>query len=153
MNAQTNTGPLTGGCQCGAVRFEAVGTPNWVAHCHCSLCRNQTSAAFATWVSVASDDFVWSAGGPKIFTDSPDRHRGFCAECGTQLVGLSPKWPEETHILVGALDDPNRVTPFLHAYFADALDWIDTGADGLPQYATLKREGPPLNPPPAKPAP
>ena len=138
---------LTGGCQCGAVRFAATARPKWVAHCHCSLCRKQTSASFATWASVASGDFEWTAGEPKIYTDSPDRHRAFCADCGTQLAGLSPKWPEEVHVLVGALDDPNAVTPLLHAYYADRLGWVHTGDDDLPQYATLKREGPRLNPP------
>lgn len=137
---------LTGGCQCGQMRFAAIGKPKWVVHCHCSLCRRQTSAPFATWASVASDAFEWTAGTPKIYTDSPNRHRGFCAACGTQLVGLSPKWPDEVHILVGALDDPNQVTPILHAYYDDAVEWIDTHADGLPQYATLKRDGPRLNP-------
>ena len=144
MTEDAITEALTGGCQCVQVRFAATGNPNWVVHCHCSLCRRQTSAPFATWVSVAAGDFAWTDGAPKIFTDSPDRHRGFCAACGTQLVGLSPKWPEEVHILVGALDDPNQVTPILHAYYGDALEWIDTHADSLPRYATLKREGPPL---------
>jgi len=135
---------LTGGCQCGAVRFRAAGVPNWTAHCHCSLCRKQTSAAYATWISFAARDVAYTGGEPKIYTDSPSRHRAFCAECGTQLAGLSPKWPDEVHILAGCLDDPNAVRPLLHAYYADALDWVHPHADGLPRYATIKREGPPL---------
>lgn len=145
MTDNATNGVLAGGCMCGAVRFEARGKPKWVAHCHCSLCRKQTSAAYSTWASVATESFAWVRGAPKIFTDSPDRHRGFCADCGTPLVGLSPKWPEETHILVGALDDPGAVQPVLHAYYADRLDWVHSGADNLPQYATLKRDGPALN--------
>lgn len=142
-----NAFPLTGGCQCGRVRFEVTSAPKWVVHCHCSLCRNQTGTAFATWASVPAAAFTWVSAGPKIYTDSPDRHRGFCPECGTQLVGLSPKWPGEFHILIGALDNPDSVAPVLHAYYADRLPWVDVSADGLPQYATLKREGPSLNPP------
>lgn len=135
---------LSGGCQCGAVRFRAAGVPHWVANCHCSLCRKQTSAAYASWLSMPTDAVTFTKGEAKIYTDSPDRHRAFCAECGTQLMGLSPKWPEEKHILVGCLDEPNAVRPVLHAYYGDALDWVRPHEDGLPRYATLKHEGPAL---------
>ena len=39
--------PITGGCMCGKVRYEAE-APAWVGHCHCHLCRKHTGAAFAT---------------------------------------------------------------------------------------------------------
>jgi len=134
---------LSGGCQCGAVRFELEGQPYWVAHCHCSLCRKQTSAPYATWISLPADAVTFTKGEPKIWEDKPDRQRGFCSECGTQVLGKTPKYAGEVHFLVGALDEPNAVTPQVHSFFADALDWVHPG-DGLRRFATTSKEGPPL---------
>jgi hypothetical protein len=48
---------LTGGCFCGAIRYEARGTPFHETSCHCSICRRTTGAPFVTWFSVRSPDF------------------------------------------------------------------------------------------------
>ncbi len=42
---------LRGGCFCGNIRYEAVGTPFNETNCHCSICRRTTGAPFVTWFS------------------------------------------------------------------------------------------------------
>ena len=49
------TMPYTGGCMCGAVRYEAMGEPLEVGHCHCHSCRRQTGAPVVTWVTFEAD--------------------------------------------------------------------------------------------------
>ena len=143
MNGDATPRVLKGGCQCGAVRFEAAGEPKWIAHCHCANCRGQVSGAYATWIAFAADSVRFTEGAPRHFASSPGVKRGFCADCGTPLTYAGPKWRGELHLLAGSLDDPEAVTPTIHVYFDEALDWVRPG-DGLPRYAKTSREGPPL---------
>lgn len=140
----TDTQPdiRTGGCACGKVRYRASGAPKWTAHCHCSDCRRQTSAAFATWISYPADAVSWE-GEPRLYASSQGVARGFCPDCGTPLAYRGPQWEGEMHLLVGSLDAPGEVTPSVHAYLIDALPWIHV-ADGLPRFERTRREGPPL---------
>jgi hypothetical protein len=39
--------PLTGGCQCGAVRYEIAAAPLAVYACHCTDCQRQSGGDFA----------------------------------------------------------------------------------------------------------
>jgi hypothetical protein len=114
--------PLTGGCQCGAVRFEARGTPKFVANCHCSACRRATAAAFSTWVGFASAAITWH-GERAIYESSPGVRRGYCRACGTPLSYSGEKWPGETHLLIGAFDDAGNLVPAGDAFEAQKLPW------------------------------
>lgn len=115
----------TGGCQCGAVRFEAAGAPRFVANCHCRSCRKATGAAFSTWVGY-TDDRVRMNGAAAYYVSSPGVRRGFCPHCGTPLSYAGDQWPGETHFLIGAFDDPARFTPQGDAFAGEALGWTQT---------------------------
>lgn len=113
---------LTGGCQCGAVRFEARGTPRFVANCHCQACRRATAAAFSTWVGFESARIAWH-GERAIYESSPGVQRGYCRACGTPLSYSGKKWPGETHLLIGAFDTPGNLVPAGDAFEAEKLPW------------------------------
>ena len=57
---------------------------------------------------------VWSSGAPDTFNSSEDVTRRFCGACGTPLSYESTRWPDELHILVATLDDPESLTPTAH---------------------------------------
>ncbi len=135
MNDAHQTTSLTGGCLCGAVRYEAGWPPNWSAHCHCSDCRHATGAAFATYAGIRNDGFRWSKGTPTTYRSSPGVVRSFCGVCGTPLAYKGDRWPDETHIFAATLDDPTRAKPQAHIYTSQQLPWIHL-ADGLPRKAT-----------------
>ena len=46
---------LTGGCQCGAVRYEIAAEPLTVYVCHCRECRKQSASAFGISLLVPRD--------------------------------------------------------------------------------------------------
>lgn len=114
----------TGGCQCGAVRFEARGTPKFVANCHCTDCRKATGAAFSTWVGWADGQVSWSGLERARHQSSRGVLRGFCSACGTPLTYQGENWAGETHIVIGAFDTPDAFTPAGDVFEADALSWV-----------------------------
>lgn len=100
---------LTGGCQCGAVRYALYAVPERASICHCRMCQKQFGGYFGPLASVPPEDFAWTRGMPSWFRSSQAAQRGFCAACGTplayQVIG------EEVEIALGSLDDPARVPP------------------------------------------
>jgi hypothetical protein len=126
----------TGGCHCGAVRFQVHGQPKWTAHCHCESCRRSTGAAFATWAGFPTDNFVLLKGKPKGFASSQGVTRGFCGACGTPLTYEGTRWPGEIHALVCTFDDPGSFAPGAHVNTAEKVAWLHIG-DELPRFERL----------------
>jgi hypothetical protein len=95
------TSEHTGRCLCGAVRYRAVGAPEWIANCHCASCRRATGAAMASYAGFATERFAYTAGAPVRFSSSPGVTRSFCGRCGTPLTYEGDRWPGEIHVLIG----------------------------------------------------
>lgn len=123
----------TGGCLCGAVRFEAAGEPLWVGHCHCRSCRRGNGAALATFVGFASGGYQYIHGEPKGYHSSPGVTRSFCATCGTPLTFEGERWPGEVHVHISTLDRPEDFEPQGHSFYGERIPWFDT-ADDLPRH-------------------
>ena len=124
----------TGGCMCGVVRYEAVGEPVVVGHCHCHSCRRHTSAPVVTFVAFERDRVKFTKGDRKIYNSSPGVGRGFCDQCGTPLTWEGEAWDRsiiEFHI--STLDNPNAYVPDRHWFHEERIAWFDV-ADGLPRY-------------------
>lgn len=92
--------PATGGCMCGAVRYEAIGDPKFVGHCHCHSCRKHSGAPVVTWVAFNPEQVTFTNGEPKLYESSPGIKRAFCGDCGTPLTwdllgrgGRTPRLP------------------------------------------------------------
>ena len=123
--------PITGGCMCGNVRFEAE-APAWVGHCHCHLCRKHTGAAFATMLWYPDGGVTWLGEEPTVYESSPGVERGFCPACGSTLSFARPG-RGEMNLLVGSLDDPNVVKPIEHIFAERRCVWL-LMHDGLPAH-------------------
>ena len=115
---------LTGGCLCGAVRYRALGEPNWVGYCHCESCRRATGAPVTAYAGFERENVRWEAGERACFGSSPGVSRGFCARCGTPLTYEGARWPTEVHIHLGTLDQPELVQPTGHAFAEERLPWL-----------------------------
>ena len=125
-----------GGCLCGAVRYAAEGKPLWVAHCHCRSCRRQSGAPVVTWAGFQPANVAWSSDEPDTFNSSEDVTRRFCGACGTPRSYESTRWPDEVHILVATLDDPESLTPTAHVFWSEHLSWLEMD-DGLKKFETI----------------
>jgi hypothetical protein len=131
---------FTGGCSCGAVRFETDGEPFNSTLCHCADCRKASGAPAFAWFSVASNSLRWTAGQLAIRRSSSEAVRGFCAACGTTLTYQDDKWPAEIDIATASLDEPNQVPPADHVFVRSRLSWFKLD-DGLPQFQTTRTNG------------
>lgn len=131
--------PVTGGCLCGRVRYEAAARPR-VHYCHCSMCRRATGSAFAVLAWVPADSLRWIGDGrPAERRSSPIARRSFCGRCGTP-IGLIYDDGDEIALHVGTLDRPGDVPPGHHYGIEGRLAWVDCGA-ALPSRRTKERWG------------
>ena len=101
---------MTGGCQCGAVRYTLKSEPTVASICHCRMCQKAFGNYFAPLTGVPRADLVWTRGSPGIFKSSEAVERGFCRDCGTPLT-FSYVDRDRISVSVGSLDEPGRVIP------------------------------------------
>ena len=125
---------LTGGCQCGAVRYAITATPERVHLCHCRMCQKASGGPFAIGAPVQRSGFAWTRGPPASFASSSLAHRDFCAKCGTPLAFRYDDSPTIS-VTLGSLDRPQDVAPVRHYGIEGRIPWLDT-LDTLPVEAT-----------------
>ena len=127
---------LTGGCQCGAVRFALSAAPVKVSICHCRMCQKASGAPFASFADIDRGDFGWTRGKPAAFRSSSIAERDFCAACGTPLTFRRIDGPH-IEIMTGTFDRPDRLVP-IRQYGTEArLGWVVAIAN-LPSQTTLQ---------------
>ena len=129
-----------GGCFCGAIRYRTEGEPAQVNYCHCRMCQRSAGAPVVAWATFKAKDVQLLKGGPKWLESSEIASRGFCANCGTQLLWRSKRHADEVDLTAASLDDPNSVKPNLHIWTESQLDWMEL-QDDLPRYRRSKSEG------------
>ena len=114
---------IRGKCLCGKVTAEVTAPPLWVGHCHCPSCRKATSAAFATYAGFPVSHVHFRGAAPKAFRSSPGVWRRFCGECGSPVSFEGERWPDEIHLHVGFMDEPERFVPTGETYVSARLSW------------------------------
>ncbi|MYN03001.1 GFA family protein [Pseudoduganella sp. DS3] len=130
----------TGGCFCGAVRYEAEGAARNSTWCHCSMCRRSCGAPGVAWFSVLRGRFRYVRGQPAAFHSSPGVTREFCAACGTQLTFVDERSPLEVDVTTCSLDEPDAMPPQDHTFAASRLHW-EALCDDLPRYSRTRSDG------------
>ncbi len=141
---------MTGGCMCGAVRYETTGESFGINHCHCKSCRKHNGAAVVTLAGFKADQISFSGDERKIYESSPEVGRAFCGKCGTPLT-----WEGEFGDLglvfefhISTFDNPEVLVPTAHAFVSERIPWFDV-ADNLPRYEGFSGDSPLLHHGPA----
>src|SRR6202048_5582755 len=106
----TITTPFSGGCACGAIRYESREKPVVMLHCHCRDCQQSSGGPFSSFVVVPVESFKLLQGSPR-FHASPSEmggktRRGFCPDCGSPVYGQPDFIPHIVAIQNRSLDDP-----------------------------------------------
>jgi hypothetical protein len=123
----------SGGCLCGAVRYEASGAATNLCYCHCNSCRRATGAPLVAWCTFARDGFRVTRGTLTEYRSSPQVRRGFCAACGGALTYRHEARAEEIDVTLASLDEPAALAPRMHVWVGDKLPWLAI-TDGLPEF-------------------
>jgi hypothetical protein len=130
MPEETQTAPLTGGCLCGAVRFEARPERREGYYCHCRMCQLAFGNTRASFINLRKDQVTWSGTAPTEYASSSFALRGFCNRCGTPL-SFAYDGSLRMDLSVGSFDDPAALTPVSHfAVESRVANWH--ADDGLP---------------------
>jgi hypothetical protein len=128
--------PLTGGCGCGAVRFEISAPLVSATYCHCTRCQRRTGTAASANARTEPGSFRIVAGEDRLRAWKPEggAEKWFCGDCGSALYSRVPGDPGRIGVRLGALDAPPEITPSAHQYVAYAASWERIPDDGLPRY-------------------
>ncbi|MFT3836121.1 MAG: GFA family protein [Myxococcaceae bacterium] len=132
----------TGGCACGAVKFEVTGKLRDVVFCHCSKCR-RWHGHFGAYTRTRKDGFALKEQkGLKWHSINATCRRGFCQECGSVMFFDDDDSPDTLGITAGVLDDPTGLKPLAHIYLGSKGDYYGAPNDA-PGYDA---DRPPLKP-------
>ena len=119
----SGTDGLTGGCQCGAVRYRVAATPQGASLCHCRMCQKATGSPYGAYAPMPRDALSFTRGAPRLFQSSDIAERGFCADCGTPLTYRNLT-SERISVTICSLDDPDSVAPEHQLDALNAVAWV-----------------------------
>jgi len=117
----------TGGCLCGAVRYEAIGALRDVVVCHCRMCRKAHGHVGAYTASARDALRLVETRGLKWYRSSAQARRGFCSECGATLF-WEGDGRDTMSIAAGTLDEPTGLATVLQIHVASAGDYYPVDA-------------------------
>ena len=123
---------ITGGCQCGHIRYEARGDAVLTAVCLCSHCQKLTGTSFSILVGVPNESLSIK-GQLKTFLDTGTSgkpvHRKFCPDCGSPIVSVVDAVPGLTFIKAGTLDETHWLKPTVEIWCRSAQPWVTLSED------------------------
>ena len=130
----TRESPLSGGCACGAVRYDLTAPPMFVHCCHCRWCQRESGSAFVLNAIVETDCITTTAGAPELIDTPSESGKGQkiarCPKCGVALwshyAGLGSAI---AFLRAGALDDPDAFPPDIHIYTGSKQPWVTLSHD------------------------
>ncbi len=129
--------PLTGGCLCGAIRFEISKPPRSAGYCHCTRCQRRTGTGSSVQAHVDPATFRFTSGEELLRGwRHPDGgfEKCFCSVCGGHLISRNPDEPNLMSVRLGAFDGDPGVELSWHAFVGNAPAWAPVPDDGLARY-------------------
>ena len=134
------TQPFTGGCACGAVRFEVRGQPADMNHCQCRQCQRASGTGhgshltfLAAEVALTGESRQWIATGEL----GTRKSRAFCPTCGTPAYMTFPDMPAVFVAYAGTLDEPERFAPQFVMWASAAQAW-DPADPKIPAFGKMR---------------
>jgi len=126
----------TGGCACGALRYEIDAEPIMGVHCQCRDCQRSSGAGHVSFLGFPQAGFRMT-GEPRWHERRADSgnlvRRGFCPDCGSGLLGSSSGFPGMITVTAGSLDEPGGFTPQMVVFTKSGQAW-DLVAPSLPGF-------------------
>lgn len=129
----------TGGCACGAIRYEIAAEPVMAGHCQCRDCQRDSGTGHASHMAfpraaarVSGQPTLWD----KAAASGNIVSRAFCPSCGSPVFSTNAGMPELLFIRAGSLDDPRRYAPGMVVWARSGYSWDHTDP-ALPKFETM----------------
>jgi hypothetical protein len=117
----------SGGCACGAIRYETSSEPIFQNHCQCRDCQKRSGTGHGSYLTFARRAEVTVSGEAKtwrVTADSgSDKLHAFCSTCGSPVYLTFVAMPDLIAISAASLDDPARFNPRAITYSVRGLEW------------------------------
>jgi hypothetical protein len=128
--------PLTGGCNCGAVRFEVSAPLVAASYCHSGRRQRRSGAAASPNAHPAPGAFRIVKGEDRLRVSNPDDggEKRFCEECGSSLFGRNQRHADPIGIRMGTIDEYPGIRPSVRQFVSSAAPWEPIPDDGLPRH-------------------
>ena len=128
--------PLTGGCNCGAVRFEVTAPLVKASYCHCKRCQRRTGTAVSASAHPAEGTFRIVAGEEVLRCWKPEvgGEKWFCSVCGSHIYARNQTHADPIGIRLGAFDDDPGIRPSVRQFVRYAAPWEAIPDDGLARH-------------------
>jgi hypothetical protein len=135
---------FTGGCACGAIRYEISAEPIFMNDCQCRDCQQASGTGHGSYLTFGDRKAVKLTGKAThwdIVADSGNvKTRGFCPSCGAPVYLTFAAMPQLFNIHAASLDDPARFTPQAATYRTRGYDW-DHLDPALPKFDKMPPAG------------
>jgi len=130
---------FTGGCMCGAVRYECNANAIFMRNCHCRDFQKASGSPYEAAIGIPAPALKIT-GNVKYHDSKADSgntlSRGFCPECGSRLFGKTTAATDLAMITAASLDDPSLYRPQMDIYISSAQPW-DHMNPALPKFAKM----------------
>ncbi len=130
---------FSGGCLCGAVRYQSSVEPQLVGHCHCVDCRKTSGTGHGTHLVIPANAFTVT-GEVRCYDHPADSGnivtRAFCPNCGSPIYSKNSGMPDLAFARASSLDDPEIAKPQMVVYASRAPSW-DYLDPTLPAFETM----------------
>ncbi len=117
----------TGGCLCGAVRFEIAGEPLLAGACFCRDCQIVAGGGAGYGMLFPKQALTVKAGETRTCSltaaSGNTVYREFCPACGVHLFSYNSGHPDSRAVKVGVLDDPSEFQSQGTLWTASAQPW------------------------------
>lgn len=130
---------ITGGCHCGAIRYEAEIDPATAGICHCTDCQVLSGTAYRLTVRALPGTLRFVAGAPRIYVKTAEsgrqREQAFCERCGSPIYASSagPDPKKIFSLRAGTIDQRAELRPLRQIWARSALPWVQD-LHALPQH-------------------
>jgi len=117
----------TGGCLCGALRYELIGEPRGSGYCCCSDCRKASGSGFIPFMSFSSSAVRITGPARQSIARSirgSEAVRNHCAQCGGLVFGGRVGVDDSYSIYAGSLDDPTFFKPTMAIFAGTRPSWV-----------------------------
>ena len=131
---------LTGGCFCGAVRFEATGEVRMRGQCLCATCQKVSGGGGNFFLGMMASGFRYTQGAPRSYqAHEAAPIRDCCETCGVHLAARSPRAPDGIIVKVGALDDPGAFNRPDFVVWTEDMQPFHALLENVPAYPRFPR--------------